>query len=76
MTAQGWRKRQIQNVIIKSDINRYLYAMLGRVELIDSWWHTSNKAFNMLTPNEVYQQNEDGRKRVYEYVLSCSDGQG
>lgn len=74
MTAQGWRKRQIQNVIIKSDINHYLYAMIGRPELVDSWWHTPNKAFNMLTPNEVYQENEDGRKRVYTYVLSCSEG--
>ena len=61
-------------VIIKSDINRYLYAMLGRTELVDGWWHSPNKAFNMLTPNEVYQMDADGRKWVYTYVLSCSDG--
>lgn len=74
MTAQGWRKRQIENVIVKSDINRYLYAMIGSPQLVDGWWHSPNKAFDMKTPDEVYQENEDGRKRVYTYVLSCSDG--
>jgi hypothetical protein len=60
--------------IIKSDINRYLQSMLGRAELVDGWWDSPNKAFNMKTPNEVYQTGEEGRKRVYEYVISCSDG--
>lgn len=63
-----------QKVIIKSDINRYLYAMIGSPQLVDGWWHSPNKAFDMKTPDEVYQENEDGRKRVYTYVLSCSDG--
>lgn len=61
-------------VIVKSDINQHLYAMLGRVELVDGWWHSPNKAFDMKTPNEIYQENKDGRKRVYDYVLGCSDG--
>jgi hypothetical protein len=60
--------------IIKSDINRHLYAMLGRVELVDGWWDSPNKAFDGKTPDEVYQTGADGRKRVFEYVISCSDG--
>jgi hypothetical protein len=60
--------------IIKSDINRHLYAMLGRVELVDGWWDSPNKAFDGKTPDEVYQTGVDGRKRVFEYVISCSDG--
>ncbi len=74
MTAQGWRKRQIENVIIKSDINRYLYAMIGSPQLVDGWWDSPNKAFDLKTPDEVYQTGAEGRKRVYEYVLGCSDG--
>jgi hypothetical protein len=60
--------------IIKSDINRYLQSMLGRTELVDGWWYSPNKAFDGKTPDEVYQTGADGRKRVYEYVISCSDG--
>ena len=74
MTAQGWRKRQIENVIIKSDINRYLFAMMGSPQLVDGWWDSPNKAFDMKTPDEIYQVDAEGRKRVYQYVLGCSDG--
>ena len=74
MTAQGWRKRQIENVIIKSDINRYLYAMMGSPQLVDGWWDSPNKAFDLKTPDEVYQTGAEGRLRVYQYVLGCSDG--
>lgn len=86
----GWRKRQISNkidemvleitsmedkiVIVKMVINRYLQAMLGYPELVDAWWTSKNKAFDGKTPDEVYQTGVDGRKRVYDYVVGCSDG--
>ena len=60
--------------IIKSNVNQYLYAMIGRPELIDLWWDKPNKAFDMKTPDEVYQTGVDGRKQVYDYVRGCSDG--
>jgi len=60
--------------IIKSDINRYLQPMLGRPELVDGWWNSENKAFDGKTPNEVYQTGAEGRLRVYQYVIGCSDG--
>ena len=74
MTAQGWRKRQIEGVIIKSNINQLLQPMLGRPELVDAWWDSKNKAFDMKTPEEVYQTGAEGRLRVYQYVLGSSDG--
>ncbi len=60
--------------IIKSDINRHLYTMLGRSELVDGWWDSPNKAFNGKTPDEVYQTGAEGRLSVYQYVIGCSDG--
>ena len=74
MAAQGWRKRQIENVIIKSDINQLLQPMWGRPELVDAWWHSENKAFDGKTPNEVYQTGAEGRLSVYQYAVGCSDG--
>ena len=79
MSATGWRKRQIldmdnQMLIIKSNVNQYLYAMIGKPELVDLWWDKPNKAFDMKTPDEVYQTGVDGRKQVYDYVRGCSDG--
>ena len=60
--------------IIKSNVNQYLYAMIGKPELVDLWWDKPNKAFDMKTPDEVYQTGVDGRKQVYDYVRGCSDG--
>ena len=79
MSATGWRKRQISDIdnqmlIIKSNVNQYLYAMIGKPELVDLWWDKPNKAFDMKTPDEVYQTGVDGRKQVYDYVRGCSDG--
>jgi hypothetical protein len=60
--------------IVKSDINRYLYAMIGSTQLVDGWWDSENKAFDGKTPDEVYQTGAEGRLSVYQYVLGCSDG--
>jgi len=48
--------------------------MIGSPQLVDGWWDSPNKAFDLKTPDEVYQTGAEGRKRVYEYVLGCSDG--
>ncbi len=63
------------NVITKVDINRFLYAMIGRAELVDTWWDSSNIEFELKTPNEIYFAGAEGRQRVYNYVLGCSEGQ-
>ncbi len=55
--------------IIKLTLNKALFAMLGRYELVDQWWETPNKAFDGKTPNEVYWSGEDGRKQVAKYII-------
>lgn len=60
----------MSDIITKVTLNRYLYSLgLSRQELIDSWWHSPNKAFEYKTPDEVYQTGEDGRKQVANYIL-------
>ena len=56
-------------VHVKVTLNRILLALVGREELVEEWWLSKNKAFNMKTPNEVYLSNEEGRKQVIDYVL-------
>jgi hypothetical protein len=68
----GWRKRQIleaqSNSIIKSDINKMLLGLLGSEKLLESWWSSSNKGLDNLTPNDVYWSGAEGRQRVFDYV--------
>lgn len=56
-------------LIVKSDVNKYLYALLGRYELVDQWWYSANHAFDGKTPDSVYQTGAEGRQVVYEYVM-------
>ena len=62
------------NVIIRKDIDKMLFPLLGRVELVEDWWHSPNKAFNMQTPAGVYWSGEEGRHKVYNYVAGHALG--
>lgn len=62
------------DVIIKSNINRMLMALLGRTEYIETWWSGQNLHFGMRTPNDVYMEGPEGRKKVFDYVASFCDG--
>lgn len=57
--------------IIKSDVNKYLYKILGNNFMVDSWWNTENFHFDLRTPEEVYQSGDQGRQQVYEYVSNA-----
>lgn len=61
-------------VIIRKDIDKMLFAMLGRVEFVEEWWHTPNKAFDTQTPASVYWSGEEGRHKVYNYVADYAYG--
>lgn len=61
-------------VIIKSDINKLLRKLLGREELVDHWWTSSNMAFDYKTPEEVYQTGPDGRQAIFNYVMTFCIG--
>lgn len=73
-----WEKKLLQKglmemseIIVKSDINKYLYNVLGNNYMVDSWWHTENFHFDFNTPEEVYQSGDQGRQKVYEYVSNA-----
>lgn len=57
----------MDNVVVRSDVNKMLIALLGRWEFVDMWWTSSNVHFNFQTPEEVYYQ-EGGPRKVFEYV--------
>mgnify|MGYP003333697247 FL=1 len=61
-------------IYIKPQLNKMLYAMLGSWDLVDRWWHSSNKAFDGVTPNEIYWADEAGRQRVAGYIISFVSG--
>lgn len=64
----------MDEVIIKIPLNRILLSFLGRYELVDIWWHTPNKAFEMKTPDEIYQSGIEGRKQVSNYLYAQLNG--
>jgi hypothetical protein len=46
-----------------SECNARLFSLLGSTELVTRWWNTTNQAFGMKTPEEVFQDQPG-------YVLS------
>lgn len=64
------------NVIIKMRIDKLLFALLGRHELVDQWWESPNLFFGLKTPYDVYQTNEAGRQAVLSYVENAAYGGG
>jgi len=48
----------MSEVVVKSDVNKYLYKVLGNNFMVDSWWHTENFHFDLKTPEEVYQSGD------------------
>lgn len=58
------------NAIVKVALNKHLFAALRHPELVESWWHIENKAFDNKTPDQVYQSGEEGRKQVANYIIN------
>jgi hypothetical protein len=51
----------------KIQLNKILFALLGSQELVNRWWESPNKAFDMKTPNEVWNSGE--QQKVRDYLL-------
>lgn len=49
--------------------NALLMALLGRQELVDQWWSSPNKAFDMAHPSDV------DPKVVQEYLIRMAYGE-
>jgi hypothetical protein len=62
-------------IYTKQTLELYLRELLGSYDLVDQWWHSSNKAFNGKTPIEIYHSGEEGRVRIADYILSHANGQ-
>ena len=69
--STGWRKRQISDLI---ECQRMLEMLFPKQpELIDGWWRSPNKAFDMKPPREVF--NTGGGDRVSAYLRSHLGGE-
>ena len=51
--------------------DRILYALLGSQELVQKWWVSPNKAFDEMTPIEMWDRDRD---RVKNYLLAQLSG--
>jgi len=52
--------------------DRILYSLLGSNELVQKWWSSSNKAFDEMTPIEMWDRDE---ARVKKYLLAQLSGE-
>jgi hypothetical protein len=53
----------------QTTLNKWLLSMLGNDTLVDRWWLSPNRAFNGLTPQELYDRNELGKHTVTSYLF-------
>jgi hypothetical protein len=54
-------------------LNIWLLALLGSNHLVDKWWATPNKAFELDTPANVYSQYPE---HVVNYIMRQLDTSG
>ena len=52
--------------------DRILYSLLGSDELVQKWWSSSNKAFDDISPIEMWDRDKD---RVEKYLLALLSGE-
>ena len=50
---------------LKEAYHQLLMSLLGKEALVERWWVTKNKAFDMITPLEMYA---DDPERVKKYL--------
>jgi hypothetical protein len=67
------KKKKSPVVLDKQKIylSQVLKAMLGREELVNKWWTSPNRAFDLRTPEDMYRTYP---KRVSEYILGYAFG--
>ena len=57
--------------MVTDKYNRILHALLGSNELVQKWWSSPNKAFDDITPIEMWDRDKD---RVKNYLLGQLNG--
>jgi hypothetical protein len=56
---------------MKEKYNRLLMPLLGKESLIERWWVSKNKAFDMKTPLEMFAEDAS---RVDNYIKGQYSG--
>ena len=51
--------------LMKEKYDKLLMALLGKEALVEKWWVSKNKAFDMKTPLEMYAEDPN---RVDKYL--------
>lgn len=57
----------LQKIDYLANINTMLMSLLGSEELINTWWKSSNFAFDLMTPEEMWDKDPT---RVMGYIES------
>ena len=57
--------------MVTDKYNRILHALLGSNELVQKWWSSPNRAFDDITPIEMWDRDKD---RVKNYLLAQLNG--
>jgi hypothetical protein len=74
----GWRKRQIADKrryhYNKDFCNRMLMGLLGSEAMVEQWWQSQNLAFELKTPQEVFDLNDQGQLNVLNYLSEHCNG--
>lgn len=60
-----------KGIMQKIQMNRILLALLGSQERVLRWWDIPNKAFDLRTPNELWNNGE--QETVKNYLLKQFD---
>ena len=60
-------------IYTRNTLNEMLYDLMGRAELVEQWWESSNKAFDGKSPVDVYWSSEEGRQKVADYILTYTN---
>jgi hypothetical protein len=58
--------------MVTDKYDRILYALLGSEELVQKWWESPNRAFDEMTPIEMWNRDKD---RVKKYLLAQLSGE-
>jgi len=59
---------------MQQTLNEILLSVLGSEELVQRWWATPNKAFDMEIPDDLLHSKD--RDKVVRYILNQIDPSG
>jgi hypothetical protein len=58
--------------MVTDKYDRILHALLGSDELVQKWWSSPNRAFDDISPIEMWDRDKD---RVKNYLLAQLSGE-